>query len=101
MTPNGDRHTELDPQAPRPGRGSPPVVVPAAPPVPPGLSVVPGHADARVVRLAQLLRAGEQLTGKSAGAAVGTSERTGRRLLRDAEQLLANRPRGLRETATR
>jgi hypothetical protein len=64
-----------------------------------GLSVVPGApADARVLRLVQLLRGGERLTGRSAARELGVSERTGRRLLRDAEQHLTRRA-GLRETA--
>lgn len=50
-----------------------------------------GGADARVTRLEARLRAGEELTGATAAELVGCSPRTGRRLLRQAEDRIAAR----------
>lgn len=50
-----------------------------------------GGADARVARLEARLRAGEELTGATAAELVGCSPRTGRRLLRQAEDRIAAR----------
>jgi hypothetical protein len=50
-----------------------------------------GGADARVARLEARLQAGEELTGATAAELVGCSPRTGRRLLRQAEDRIAAR----------
>lgn len=50
-----------------------------------------GGTDGRVARLEDRLRAGEELTGATAAELVGCSARTGRRLLRQAEDRIAAR----------
>ena len=64
----------------------PRVLPPEAPRAP-----IEGGADARVARLEARLRAGEELTGATAAELVGCSPRTGRRLLRQAEDRISAR----------
>lgn len=71
----------------------PPLAVVGPRVLPPEAHRVPreGGADARVARLEARLRAGEELTGATAAELVGCSPRTGRRLLRQAEDRISAR----------
>lgn len=60
----------------------------------PGVDAGAGAAQvpSRVSRLVALLRAGHQLTGPSVAEQLGCSERTGRRLLAEAHQIVNDSP---------